>query len=443
MNMNDQINTRKTYYQKLESILIKIKNNNKLYDIFKEYIEFNTNKENQINKLNNLLKNNAELMYKIYKEHTGYCDIYPDGELSNLMMNYFDHDSALYLKSKDLIEIDFSHFKFYSNPELQLFKELSLLFSKYDYKYNDRSLLKDDKRSYEIDFYFPTKHIGIEVSPNFHHHSNRYNLNYNSNESKSKNYHYDKYKLAERNNINLIQLFSYDLVEPVFTNITLPRINRLFDQIPLIIDAKDIDLINISNNADKVKNIRKFIDEYHHLGKTPSNYKYEILYENEIIGGLLLKKVNKSTIDIKRYCTEPDFKINNILHKICQKIFQYYPEIQTIKTYSDNSFDDDNDYIESGFKYLGETGPSLLFVNRNHPLDRYSWQITMNLNSDKSVINQDRIKKGLKPYYEEKFNIREYIETELSHRQDRQKGYDAIYTPGSKKWEIYREDVIK
>ena len=67
----------------------------------------------------------------------------------------------------------------------------------------------------------------------------------------------------------------------------------------------------------------------------------------------------------------------------------------------------------------------------------------MNLNSDQAVVNQDRIKKEFKPYYEEKFNVRKYIETELSHRQDNSKGYDVIYTPGSKKWEIYREDVIK
>lgn len=437
------MNNRKTYYQKLQTILDKIKYDDKLASIYKNYINFDDVYTNQINHLNNLLKNNAELMYKIFKDYTGHCDIYPEGILNDLMMDYFNHDSALYLKSKNLIDIDFGHFKFYSNPERQVFNSLSSLFAKYEYKYNDRSQLKTSDQLYEIDFYFPTKNIGIEVSPNFYHHSNKYNLNYNLKESKDEYYHYNKYKLAEEKNINLIQLFSYDLVEPVFTNITIPRINRLFNHVPLIIDSKDITLNNITKQNNKVKNIRNFIDEYHHLGKTPSNYKYEIIYEKEVIGGILLKKLNSSTVDIKRYCTEPDFKINNILNKLCKQIFIDYPKINTIKTYSDNSFDDDNNYIESDFTYLGETRPSLKFVNPSHPLDRYSWQITMNLNSDQAVVNQDRIKKGLKPYYEEKFNVRKYVETELSHRQDNSKGYDVIYTPGSKKWEIKREDVIK
>ena len=110
-------------------------------------------------------------------------------------------------------------------------------------------------------------------------------------------------------------------------------------------------------------------------------------------------------------------------------------------TYSDNNFGDGLSYQKAGFKFIKETKQSVKFISELNANDNYSRHIMLNLNSDQAIINKDRISKGLKPYYEKKFNVQEYIETELSHRLDNQKGYDVIYTAGSKRWELNKGDL--
>ena len=408
--------------------------------VFKDilYLEFNE----KIKRISELIKGNAEGAFLLYKEKMGKCDIYPNGHIMKIVTHDFRKKYAFDLERKKLLKIDYTRLK-YSKFERKFMSSIPEIFE-YNYKINDRKVLRYNSRDfYEIDFYFPDQNIGFELNPCTTHNSNNYRIKHFNDQTKDKFYHFDKFKRSELNNIILIQLFEYDLVSPKFEDITIPKIKRLFNIDLYNIDSLDVEINNITQDKNKVEYLNQFIELNHSSGVTNANYKYEIKYHNEIVGAALFKKLSNSKLELKRLCFKPNYKIMGCISKLIKKVFNDYTDIDTIMTYSDNSYGTGQGYEKSGFTYLGETGPSLLFVNPSHPLDKYSWQITMNLNSDKSVINQDRIEKGLKPYYEEKFNVREYIETELSHRQDNSKGYDAIYTPGSKKWEIYREDVIK
>lgn len=422
-----------------------IMNNKNLLYIFNEQIT--NNKKETLKNLEPYILDNIELTYKLYLDKMGKVDIYPNGDLNQLFGSFIKVRTP-YLNQlirNKLVKPNYKHkiFKF-TKHEYEFYLHFDDLFDANHLIINDRSILSNEKQTIECDFYLPSKKIGIEINPNYTHHSNKYRLNDHIREGRrSSSYHFNKYQAAKDNNVTLIQLFEYDLIEPQFSQITKPRIESLFNYNIIKIGAREVEINNITDNKNKVKNIRQFIELNHSLGVANGNYKYEIRYNDKIVGAALFKKLSNSKLELKRLCFKPDYKIMGCISKLIKRVFNDYNNINTIVTYSYNSYDTGQGYEKSGFKYLGETGPVLVFVNPRHPLDKYSWQITMNLNSDKSVINQDRIKKGLKPYYEEKFNIREYIETELSHRQDRQKGYDAIYTPGSKKWEIYRDDVIK
>ena len=408
--------------------------------VFKDilYLEFNE----KIKRISELIKGNAEGAFLLYKEKMGKCDIYPNGHIMKIVTHDFRKKYAFDLERKKLLKIDYTRLK-YSKFERKFMSSIPEIFE-YNYKINDRKVLRYNSRDfYEIDFYFPDQNIGFELNPCTTHNSNNYRIKHFNDQTKDKFYHFDKFKRSELNNITLIQLFEYDLVSPKFEDITIPKIKRLFNIDLYNIDSLDVEINNITQDKNKVEYLNQFVELNHVLGITNTDYKYEIKYQNEVIGAALFKKLSDTKVELKRLCFKQNYKIIDCISKLIKKVFKDYNNINCIMTYSNNSYETGLEYENSGFKYLGETGPVLVFVNPSHPLDKYSWQITMNLNSDKSVINQDRIKKGLKPYYEEKFNIREYIETELSHRQDRQKGYDAIYTPGSKKWEIYRDDVIK
>lgn len=402
------------------------------------YLEFNE----KIKKISELIKGDAEGAFSLYKEKIGKCDIYPNGHIMKIVTHNFRKKYAFDLERKNLLKIDYKRLK-YSQFERNFISSIPEIFE-YNYKINDRTELRYNNRDfYEIDFYFPDYDIGIELNPCTTHNSNNYRIKHFNDHTKNKFYHFDKFKRAESKDITLIQLFEYDLVSPNFENIIIPKIKKLFNKDSYDINISDIEINNITQDKNEVENIFQFNKLNHILCDKDINYKYEIIYHNETIGVALFNKLSNFELEIKQLYFKSNYNIVECISELIKKVFNDYNDINTIMTYSDNSYGSGQDYEKSGFTYLGETGPSLKFVNPAHPLDRYSWQITMNLNSDQAVVNQDRIKKGLKPYYEEKFNVREYIEIELSHRQDNSKGYDAIYTPGSKKWEIKRDDVIK
>lgn len=409
--------------------------------VFKDYLSLEYNE--RIKQIYQLIKYDARDAYKLYKEKMGKCDVYPHGHIAKLLTHDFRKKYIYLLDEMNLIKIDYRRLA-YSQLERDFIKCFYDILDDNEYIINDRQVLRNNSRDfYEIDFYFPNQKLGFELSPCATHNSNQHRVKHFHDVTKSEKYHYNKFKRAEERGIQLIQLFGYDLVSPIFENITEPRIRAMFNLYDVVIGAREVEINDVTHHKKKTKELRDFIRSNHSDGVADASYKYEVKYNNKIVAGFLFKKHNNNTIEIKRFCVDPHYKIQGLISKMIKRFFIDYPKFNKVITYSDNAFGNGQSYQKSGFTYLGETGPSLKFVNPAHQLDRYSWQITMNLNSDQAVVNQDRIKKGLKPYYEEKFNVRKYIETELSHRQDNSKGYDAIYTPGSKKWEINREDVIK
>lgn len=414
-----------------------IENDSQLKKLFEDEIDL-LRKDRNIY-LWNILQNDAILLYEKFYNKFGYIDSYPDGVIDKITLRGFNKKSALKLNALDLLEINYKRSK-YSRYELKLTDNLQNLIQKYNVIFNDRkALYKDSKTYYEIDLYFPNQKIGIEINPNYTHNSNKFKL---KGVSKNENYHYKKYLFAKEKDIKLIQLFENDLSEPNFTNITLPRINALFNEKIIKIAGRKVEINNITNNNHEIKNIRQFLDQYHSSGKANANYKYEIKYQNELIGVVLFSNTKiKNQIEIKRLCVKPDIKIHGLISKIIKRFFKDYPEYQTMLTYSDNNFGDGLSYQKAGFKFIKETKQSVKFISESNVNDNYSRHIMLNLNSDQAIINKDRISKGLKPYYEEKFNVQEYIETELSHRLDNQKGYDVIYTAGSKRWELNKDNL--
>lgn len=414
-----------------------IENDSQLKKLFEDEIDL-LRKDRNIY-LWNILQNDGILLYEKFYNKFGYIDSYPDGVIDKITLRGFNKKSALKLNALDLLEINYKRSK-YSRYELKLTDNLQNLIQKYNVIFNDRkALYKDSKTYYEIDLYFPNQKIGIEINPNYTHNSNKFKL---KGVSKNENYHYKKYLFAKEKDIKLIQLFENDLSEPNFTNITLPRINALFNEKIIKIAGRKVEINNITNNNHEIKNIRQFLDQYHSSGKANANYKYEIKYQNELIGVVLFSNTKiKNQIEIKRLCVKPDIKIHGLISKIIKRFFKDYPEYQTMLTYSDNNFGDGLSYQKAGFKFIKETKQSVKFISESNVNDNYSRHIMLNLNSDQAIINKDRISKGLKPYYEEKFNVQEYIETELSHRLDNQKGYDVIYTAGSKRWELNKDDL--
>lgn len=329
------------------------------------------------------------------------------------------------------VSLSMSKLSSYEAPVSRLLDELDI-----KYEIQNRKILK----GLELDFYLPDHKIAIEINPSYTHNSNKYVMSWNdSNQiSKTKSYHFDKYLMSKDCGITLIQLYEWDFLRGSLVSSSANRLASILKP-SRIVYARKCEIKQIDARTARI-----FLDEYHTNGYANSIHKYGLFYDNELLAVATFSKPFKSKtnseydFELKRLAFKTNVKVMGGTSKIISKFFKDHPDVNAIYSYSDNDWGSGSSYEKSGFKFLLETGPSLTFVarhSRSHE-DRYSWQITMSTKSQKSVVGSDRLKKGLD--LESDFNVDEYIETELSHRFGNLKGYDRIYTSGSKKWEYKR-----
>lgn len=302
---------------------------------------------------------------------------------------------------------------------------------------NHKSALKD---RLELDFYFPDKNIAIEVNPNISHNSNLYATEGRRciyGKQKDPSYHYHKYKLASNTGITLIQLFGNDLEPSVFTRLTAKRLKALLCGYERRYYARQVTVRELKSAKEK-KKAREFLDMYHSQGKCPAERYYTFVKDGEWLGIASFSSYKEAgCVELKRLCFPPDVQVVGGLSKLIAHYFNTHADCQAVYSYSDNSIGNGDGYRKAGAIFIRETGPALRFLSPKDGRDSYSWQIATSWGADTGVIGTDARKKGLpKPVGDEEIN--RYIETELSHRLDDGKGYDRIYTPGSKLWKFER-----
>lgn len=108
-----------------------------------------------------------------------------------------------------------------------------------------------------------------------------------------------------------------------------------------------------------------------------------------------------------------------------------------LTTFSDNNWGSGSSYGKAGMTRVSAYTKQLLYVARDADArDTYLWSVNSEWGATSGIVAADRKAKGLPSYVDEKFDIEEYIENSLSHRDGAGAGYDRIYTAGSRKWRI-------
>lgn len=292
------------------------------------------------------------------------------------------------------------------------------------YKRNDRTVLD----GLELDFYLPEFKLGIECNPNQTHNSNLYATDSGRvmfGRIKEKTYHFDKYQKAKDAGITLIQWWEQDLEPTTFLKTTWPRLlARLFGGKQKI-GARQVTVKPVKD----AKQVRAFIDEHHARGNAKAK-EYWGFYAGDELAAAASFVWKGDTAELKRLCFAPTVQILGGVSKLITNFFREHPELETIMTFSDNDLGDGHGYEKAGAELIGETGPSLRFVSWTDPLDTYSWQIATKWGAKSGVVAK------LSNYraFATQADIEKYIETEMPHRTDAKRGYDRIYTSGSKKW---------
>lgn len=375
----------------------------------------------------------------VYKNETGKPDVYPGSYTSTVFswLNAPLHRNIALLEDEGLLDVDWEKANL-TDVELKVLSVLDDAGVRVIP--HDRRTLRNSETgsAIEIDLYLPDLGIGIEASPSYWHNSNEYRLTKNAN-ARPRNAHYNKYRAAVNAGIRLIQLFEWDLVEPQWSRVTKSRLESLVGGAGRRIFARDTYVTQIPT-----REAREFCDATHSDGYQRSRYKLGLFTksDNELVGvmtagqSLVPSYKKRGWLDIKRM----SFKQGVLVVGGVSKLTKHMSAIaradgfDALMTYSDNAWGHGMGYEKAGFELVKDTGPRLIFTARNNACDTYSWSIDSPWGARSGVVSDDRARRGLPSYEDESFNIREYIENELTHRDGGGHGYDAVYTPGSRLW---------
>lgn len=280
-----------------------------------------------------------------------------------------------------------------------------------DYLPHCRSLVKNR----EIDFYFPSRKFGVEISPAYYH--NDFYLN-------DKDYHYDKYVECEKIGVELYTIFEWHSFEKVSemiqTKLGLTTQNRIRGS------KCRVDIANKANKTD-----HKFLEDNHVLGDVRLSGVagvVRLIYKDDLVGlGVFTKTKDENEVELKRLVFKRGIHIPGGASKII-KNFLRANNYTKLMTFSDNDLGSGHIYSAIGMNLVTKSRGQLTWFNI-----KYQWKVR-----DLSLVKQgaDRLLAKFPGYTpvgmgDDLPGNREIIESY---------GFLPIYDCGYTKWETTKAE---
>lgn len=364
-----------------------------------------------------------------FKKERGFANFV----MKSLQVDLTETDSIEFSKRYQSFEFSLrdSSISRYERKVLEILDDLEI-----KYVLHDRSIFKYD---FEIDILIEDLKLGIEISPISSHHSNQINDRFF--DPKNEKYHYRKYLNAKSSGYELLTLYEYDLSNEVFEKITKQfLINKLQKADKSIkIYARETTFEEISKHEAK-----RFIEMHHRDGYVPSTHEFCLRDRSGSIAAVatVLRKTD-SIYELSRLAIDSSIVVVGATSKLVKNLFRSIDDLNELITFSDNDRGDGSSYLKSGFTFVSETGPRKIYLSKSDPVnDRYVSTTSEELDFRNQNLGFDLDHLFMQTADKDDFELEKYIETELPHRTDDGKGYDRLYTSGSKKWKIERSDLF-
>lgn len=228
--------------------------------------------------------------------------------------------------------IKYHGIQYQSTPRISAFEnsiESFLQYNGIEYQKNNRALISP----YEIDFYIPEYNIGIECNGVYWH----------SDKFKSDKYHYNKWQLAQSNNVRLVQISETDYNEKteIFHNMILSLLHRQ----PKGPGGRKCNVRKISG-----KIAIPFLKKYHIQGSVNGDH-YGAYHENILIAvmtiGYTRGSVKNRRKELKRWVTD-NRTHPGLFSKVLSFILQDQ-KIHELVSFSMNDWFTGEVYEKSGF----------------------------------------------------------------------------------------------
>lgn len=255
---------------------------------------------------------------------------------------YGDNYQHIYCK-KCLID------KFSSNSEKDL-----LQFIKNNYSgeiiENSRKVIKGR----ELDIYLPEKKLAIEFNGTFYH-SSKY---------KDYRYHQEKTLACREQGIRLIHIFEHEWNfkrEKVY-NLLRSALGKFNHQVY----ARQCVVKELSTEEYKV-----FLEINHLNGSVNSFIRYGLFYNDELVSviGFGKSRFKRNEIELHRYCVKAGYRIVGGFSKLLKHSDQTH-----FFSYVDLAHFDGKGYDALGFKLIGITNPSYVYIKKDIVLNRLACQ---------------------------------------------------------------------
>lgn len=213
-----------------------------------------------------------------------------------------------------------------------------------DMTFHNRRVIKPQ----EVDIYLPKIKVGIEVSPTYTHNS-KHGWG-GTGKGLDKSYHYDKFKLADDNNIELITLFDwYDY-------------KKVSNYVKSLVD-KDINMSQIKlkeTSYDKTMSTKYTLWDLELNPEVPDSDKILSVYVDEKIAAIVFADVNGNSISISKITQSPEYPRDKLLISIINLLKERYSVIQVVT----NSDITNGSILRTlDFNLTGEIEPSLIYMN--------------------------------------------------------------------------------
>jgi hypothetical protein len=244
----------------------------------------------------------------------------------------------------------------------------------------------------EIDIWFPEHNFGIEFHGLFWHHKDEKGL-------------VDKYKLAEKAGIRLVQIFEDDWKHR-------PEIVKDLIRAKLglreTVYARKTNIISVDASTANI-----FYSKWHIAGPTKGCLYLGLQHNNELTAVLTICKSRYTTHDfeIARYAASCN--VVGGFDKLFKSVRLLHP-LSSFISYADLRFGQGKQYLSAGFTSAGDTVPDYWWFRQKTRLTRYATQ--------KHILKADpKFSKFFKP--------------ELSEREIcLAAGYNKIYGVGHRRW---------
>ena len=297
---------------------------------------------------------------------------------NNCNQNYYIHTSCINYRVKNKIPLctlcnPKGSFSNVSSGESNLVNFIKGNYNK-EIILNNRSIINP----YELDIYLPDINLAIEFN----------GLYWHSELNKEKDYHLNKTKSCEDNGIQLMHVWEDDWVnkKDIIKSMLLNKMGIT----PNKIYARNCIICKVGSSE-----YRKFLNENHIQGYSPSSHSLGLYYKDELVSLMTFCKPRKmmgqkktdGVLELSRFCN----RLNTNVIGGASKLFKNFikdTSINQIFSFSDKSYSSGNLYKILGFVYSHQSKINYSWVINKERKHRYNFTkyrlIEMGYNENKS-----------------------------------------------------------